>query len=365
MKRVIGIGFDHMHMGDQLRTAAAEPGADLVAVVDEDPARMASVCGDVGLADLPQVVGPPGSAPVDEALDRYRPEVAVVCSTTARHRAWVEVLAERGIAVQLEKPFGPSLADVDAMIATTERYGSTLAVNWPLAWYPTHRTAHRLIAEGAIGTVTEVHFYDGNRGPLHHVHDKIEVRPTDADKAGSWWYSKASGGGSLLDYLGYGTTLGTWFRDGEVPLSVTGATHVAPGLEVDEQSVVVAAYPSGLSSFQTRWGTFTDPWNHLTQPRTGFVVLGSHGTVASYDYDTHVTLQDADHLEGLVVPADVLAPEVRTGLAAVLHHLETGEPLDAPISHQIGRVGQLMVDAAVLSAESGRRVEVTSEGVCR
>ena len=362
MRRVIGIGFDHMHMGDQLRTAAAEPGADLVAVADDDPARMASVCAAVGLSDLPQVTGDPGSRSIEAALDRYRPEVAIVCSTTARHREWVEVLAPRGIAVQLEKPFGPHLGDVDAMIATADRHGTTLAVNWPLAWYPTHRTARRLIADGEIGTVTEVHFYDGNRGPLHHLHDKIEVQPTEADKAGSWWYSKAAGGGSLLDYLGYGTTLGTWFRDGELPLSVTAETHGAPGLEVDEQSVVVAAYRSGLSSFQTRWGTFADPWNHLTQPRTGFVVAGTHGTVSSYDYDPHVTLQNAGHIEGLVVPSDTLAPEVSTGLAAVLHHLETGAPLDAPVSMAIGRTGQLMVDAAVLSADTGRRVEVTPDG---
>lgn len=363
MRRVIGIGFDHMHMGDQLRTAAGEPGADLVAVVDEDAQRMASVCADIGLADLPQVVAGPGSTAVEEALDRYAPEVAIVCSTTERHRAWVEALAPRGIAVQLEKPFGPDLAAVDAMTAVAQEHGTALAVNWPLAWYPTHRTTRRLIAEGRIGEVTEVHFYDGNRGPLHHLHDKIEVQPTEADKAGSWWYSKAAGGGSLLDYLGYGTTLGTWFRGGEVPHAVTATTHVALGLEVDEQSIVVAAYRSGLSSFQTRWGTFTDPWNHLTQPRTGFVVLGTQGSLASYDYDPHVTLQDREHLDGLVVPADTLTPEVSTGLAALLHHLDTGEPLDPPISPSIGRTGQLIVDAAVRSAETGRRVEVDAEGL--
>ncbi|MEP6798737.1 MAG: Gfo/Idh/MocA family oxidoreductase, partial [Lapillicoccus sp.] len=178
MKRVIGIGFDHMHMGDQLRTAAAEPGADLVAVVDEDPARMASVCAAVGLASLPQVIGTPGSPSVEDALDRYQADLAIVCSTTAQHRDWVEALAPRGIAIQLEKPFGPHLGDVDAMIAAADRHGATLAVNWPLAWYPTHRTARRLIAEGEIGTVTEVHFYDGNRGPLYHLHDKIEVQPS-------------------------------------------------------------------------------------------------------------------------------------------------------------------------------------------
>ncbi len=359
MRRLVGIGFDHMHMGDQLRTAAAEPRVTLVGAIDTDAARMREVCQAVGLGDLAQVSD---FAQVDAALDAWRPDVAVVCSTTAQHQVWVERLTARGAAVLLEKPFGPDLTSVDAMIEMAHVHDTAVGVNWPLAWYPTHRTAYRLVSEGAIGAVSEVHFYDGNRGPLFHLHDKIEVTPTEQDKAGSWWYSAAAGGGSLLDYLGYGTTLGTWFRSGELPLSVTATTHVAPGLEVDEQSIVVAAYPSGLSSFHTRWGTFTDPWNHLTQPRSGFVLVGTHGTVSSFDYDRHVTLQDSTHLDGLEVPVDALAPEVSTGLSAMLHHLDTGEPLDGPMSTEIGRTGQLMVDAAQLSAAAGARVEITVDG---
>ncbi len=359
MRRLVGIGFDHMHMGDQLRTAVAEPGVTLVGAIDTDADRMRDVCRSVGLADLAQVSDP---GAVDAALEQWAPDIAVVCSTTAEHRHWVERLAPLGVAVLLEKPFGPDLGDVDAMIATAAAHGSSLGVNWPLAWYPTHRTAHRLVTAGRIGDITEVHFYDGNRGPLRHLHDKIEVDATDDARSGSWWYSKAAGGGSLLDYLGYGTTLGTWFRGGELPLTVTATTHVAPGLEVDEQAVVVAGYRSGLSSFQTRWGTFTDPWNHLTQPRSGFVLVGTEGTLSSYDYDRHVTLQDAEDLDGLEIGVDRLALEVSTGLGALLHHLDTGEPVDGPLSAQIGRTGQLMVDAAVLSAETGRRVDVTPDG---
>lgn len=358
-RRVVAVGFDHMHIGDQLRTAAAEPGVQLVGAIDADARRMRAVCDSLGLAELPQVSDP---ADVDAALYGWAPDLAIVCSTTAEHRAWVERLAPRGLAVLLEKPFGRDLADVDAMIAVAAGAGAVLATNWPSAWSPTHRTAHRLIAEGEIGTVTEIHYYGGNRGPLHHLHDKIEVSPSEHDRAASWWYSAAAGGGSLLDYLGYGTTLGTWFRQGEVPSTVTATTYGSPGLEVDEQSIVVAAYAAGLSSFHTRWGTFTDPWTHRTQPRTGYVVVGTHGTVSSFDYDGHVTVQDAAYLDGREVAVDVLAPEVSTGLGALLHHLDTGEPLDGPMSVGIGRTGQLLVDAAVLSARTGRRVEVTKYG---
>ena len=63
------------------------------------------------------------------------------------------------------------------------------------------------------------------------------------------------------------------------------------GLEVDEHSIVVARYAHGLSKFETRWGTFSDPWILQPQPRCGFIIAGTEGTVASYDYDDYVTVQ--------------------------------------------------------------------------
>ena len=48
-----------------------------------------------------------------------------------------------------------------------------------------------------------------------------------AAKPSSWWYKRASGGGSLLDYLGYGVTLGTWFLDGDKPIEVTSIPHLS------------------------------------------------------------------------------------------------------------------------------------------
>jgi glucose-fructose oxidoreductase len=72
-------------------------------------------------------------------------------------------------------------------------------------------TTKRLLDEGTIGQVLEVHDYDGNRGPLWHTADKKDCTAEDVqrEKPGSWFYKQDRGGGSLLDYLGYGTTLGT------------------------------------------------------------------------------------------------------------------------------------------------------------
>ena len=40
--RVVGINFDHMHMGDLLRQVQEHPAAEIVGICDEQPERMAT-----------------------------------------------------------------------------------------------------------------------------------------------------------------------------------------------------------------------------------------------------------------------------------------------------------------------------------
>ena len=232
-------------------------------------------------------------------LEQTRPDVVLLCPATAQHGDWVEKVAPYGVHILVEKPFAASLADADRMIHAVAQTGKTFVINWPLAWYPPHITTKRLLAEGVIGGLLEVHYYDGNRGPLRHIDDKIEISADEAarQKSQSWWYQKASGGGSLLDYLGYGVTLGTWFHEGRAPLEVSCMVDAKPGLEVDEHSVTIARYASGLSKYETRWGTFTDPWTLQPQPKCGFVVVGTAGTISSYDYEPVIRLQTRDRPE--------------------------------------------------------------------
>ncbi|HEY8884204.1 MAG TPA: gfo/Idh/MocA family oxidoreductase, partial [Chloroflexota bacterium] len=240
--------------------------------------------------------------------------------------------------------------------------GQTLLINWPLAWYPPHVTSKRLVDEGVIGRVIEVHYYDGNRGPTQHLADKEEVSPEEAQrrKRESWFYQKEQGGGSLLDYLGYGVTLGTWYHGGEAPIEVTTVVDEPAGLEVDEHSITVARYAAGLSKFETRWGTFTDPWTRQPQPKCGFNLVGTAGTISSYDYESTIRVQTHEHPDGLVVPVDELQPPRQNPIQYLIHCLETGEPVSGPLSPAICRIGQQIVDSAVLSAREKRTVPLVS-----
>ncbi|NUM56143.1 MAG: Gfo/Idh/MocA family oxidoreductase [Candidatus Hydrogenedentes bacterium] len=350
--RVAGINFDHSHMGDNLRMAFNHPNVEIVGICDEYPERMQSAITNFNIASERVFTD------YRECIESTRPDIVLLCPATARHGEWTEKVAPFGVHIIMEKPFAASLAEADRMIAALAKTGKTLAINWPLAWYPTHRTAKRLIDEGTIGDVLEVHYYDGNRGPLYHVADKVETTPEEIqrEKSRTWFYTKDHGGGSLLDYLGYGTTLGTWYHGGKKPIEVTSVTDEPVGLEVDEHSITIARYDVGLSKFETRWGTFTDPWTHQPQPKCGFVIKGSDGTISSYDYERTVRIQTRDCVEGRDVPVDELRPPLQNPVQYVVHCLDMGAPIEGPLSPAIARIGQQVVDTAMASAQEKRAV---------
>ena len=352
--RVVGVNFDHMHMGDLLREVAEHPEAEIAAIFHSDRAKMQAA---IEKFDIPEerIV-----TDVETCLRACRPDLIILCPATADHASAVEEVAGYGADILVEKPFAASLRDADRMIAAAGRHNVRLAINWPLAWYPPHVTTKRLIDEGAIGDVQQVHFYDGNRGPLYHLADKVVVSDEDVRRAKptSWWYKAASGGGSLLDYLGYGATLGTWYMGGEAPLTVTSVVDEPAGLEVDEHSITVCRYRTGLSKFETRWGTFSDPWTLQPQPKCGFVLVGTEGTISSYDFEPHVGLQTKAHPEVRYLPVDVLAAPFRKPVEYVLHCKQTSVPIAGPLSPELCRTAQRIVDTAALSARQKRTLEL-------
>jgi glucose-fructose oxidoreductase len=363
--QIAGINFAHFHMGDNLRMVAEHPDAEIVAICDENQEE-----STLGLEDTAEEFDVPDDRVYrdhERCLEETGPDVVILCPVASEHADWVEKVARYDVHVILEKPFATSVADADRMIERMEETGNRLAINWPLAWYPPHRTTKRLIDEGRIGDVTEIHYYDGNRGSgrfqqveysesgeMHFVgEDARESDPT------TWWHQGERGGGSLNDYLGYGVTLGTWFRDGDLPHSVTTDTHTPEWSEVDTHSVSIAHYDTGLSKYETRWGTFTDPWVHQPQPKCGFVVVGTEGTIATYDYEETVRVQDEDRPEGHEVAVDALEPPLQNPVQYVIHCIEEDRPIEfGPLSPGLCRAAQRIVDTARRSADRGETVEL-------
>jgi glucose-fructose oxidoreductase len=355
--KIAGICFEHMHMGDNVRMVFEHKDAEIIGICDEDPARMQDAIEKFDVPSNRVFTN------YRECLETCKPDLVLLCPSTANHGKWMTRVAEYKVPVLLEKPFAASLEEADQIAAAMQAAGVPYAINWPLRWYPSHATAQRLVEEGHIGQVREVHYYDGNRGPLHHLADKEETDPefVRREKGQSWWYKREAGGGSLMDYLGYGATLGTWFLDGAIPEEVTCVTDDPEGLEVDEHSVTVARYAFGLCTFQTRWGTFSDPWTYQPQPKCGFVLKGTEGTISSYDFEETVRLQTAICPEGADVPVDELEPPFQNPVQYMIHCLAEGEAIEGPLDPAVCRKAQRIVDTAAQSAREKRTLSLVGQ----
>src|SRR5690554_3076036 len=125
--RVVGINFDHMHMGDLLRLVVAHPDAELVGVWHHTADKPHDVLDRLKL-DRALF-----HADFDACMTKTKPTAAVVCASTGTHAQWVEKVAAYDIDVLVEKPFADTLVNADRMIAAVEGRGRKLAINWPLA----------------------------------------------------------------------------------------------------------------------------------------------------------------------------------------------------------------------------------------
>lgn len=348
--RVVGISFDHMHMGDLLRLTQENPAAEIAGIFDPSQPKMRRDINNLGISEEKVFTD------FETCMKTTKPDLAILCAAPADHAVYTERLAAYGVHVLVEKPFAASTADARRMIKAMKAVGKKLAVNWPLAWVESHVTAKRLIDEGMIGQLIEVHYYGGNRGPLYHLADKVEVLPEDVErqKPQSWWYKRSAGGGSLLDYLGYGATLGTWFMDGKAPIEITCTVDETPGIEVDQHSITICRYEGGLSKMETRWGTFTDPWTIQPQPSCGFVFVGTDGTIESGDYSDHVSVQTRRRPQVTEIPADRLADGRGNAIGYMLACIARGSAISGPLDPEVSLIGQRIIDTAVQSAREKR-----------
>ncbi|MEX0743955.1 MAG: Gfo/Idh/MocA family oxidoreductase [Phycisphaeraceae bacterium] len=112
------------------------PQANLVAVVDADAERAATVADEFGCEAL-------GS--VDELLAKHPNVKAVSVAVPTRHHATAaQPLIERGIACLIEKPLAPTMAEARAIADLAAKHGSVLQVGHTERFNPAVRAVAAL-----------------------------------------------------------------------------------------------------------------------------------------------------------------------------------------------------------------------------
>ncbi|AYY14003.1 gfo/Idh/MocA family oxidoreductase [Actinobacteria bacterium YIM 96077] len=191
MIRLAVAGMAHQHVLYIFDELAHQPGVELVAVAEPDPALLARYedrCGGV-----------PAYGDHREMLSAHDPDIVAVAGVYT-HRADVVADALRaGAHVIADKPLCTSLEQLERIEQAARETGGVVSVLFEKRGYPVTLAARRLLATGTLGELTLV----ASTGP--HVLRHRERPP--------WFFSGAYGG--VLGDLAV--------HDVDMVLAITGA----------------------------------------------------------------------------------------------------------------------------------------------
>ena len=360
--RVGVAGVAHMHVNELMRRFAEHPRVEMVAIADTEPeVPENNITSASSRAHTIQTAL--GEIGVKKKYDDYREmlgkeklDIVINNSENARHGEVVEACAAHGAHVMVEKPMAASLYEALRMTRACKAAGTKLAVNWPSTWDGRMRAMKRLLDEGRIGRLWQVHTRYGSLGPLSYGSTHPGVRSptamfTDEEKAATWWHRAGNGGGALLDYCCYGANLSRWYF-GQPAQAVFGMKMNANSHygSADDNAVLTVRFPNGMAVLQATWSCV----DHMMP--TGPILYGTEGTMRTEGMrgDGGVAMVLGKGQEPKIVPGDKF-PKGRTTLAEeFIHHIETGEPIHETMDSEFNLEAMAILDEGIRSAESGQ-----------
>ena len=192
-------------------------------------------------------------------------DLVVLASPPHVHREQAITALEGGAAVVIDKPFAPSVADAEAIIAAAEGAQRPLTVFQNRRWDGDFLTVARLLERGALGTV-------------HRFESTFER--FGAPKRDQWQgqITPAQGGGILFD-------LGSHLVDqaltlfGPATLEVAELRAVREGLGSEDDAFLSLRHESGVRSHLTmsRVAAQSGPRFRVLGDESGYSVYGLDG----------------------------------------------------------------------------------------
>ena len=119
---------------------------------------------------------------VEAALDATDPEAVLVTASLVGHVPAARAALESGRHVLIEKPFAPSVAEAEELVALADARGLTVAVSQNYRFFPAVRAVQQIVAEQTYGDLHAVALdfrqmsgAGGVRGPHHHLDEPLLV----------------------------------------------------------------------------------------------------------------------------------------------------------------------------------------------
>lgn len=336
--RVGIVGLVHGHVQGFLEHSQHNPQIEIVGIAEPDKQlgeQYASRYGvDRGLL----------FSSLEEMIKRTHPQAVLVYTNTFDHRRVVEICAQHGVHVMMEKPLAVSFEDALAIKKAANAGKIQVLVNYETTWYRSNRAAYDLVHDNALGEVRKVVVHDGHSGPR-----EIGVGPEFLN-----WLTdpKLNGGGALYDFGCYGTDLMTWLMNGQRPETVTAVTqHIKPDVypRVDDEATIILTYPKAQAIVQASWNWPFD--------RKDMEVYGQRGYVYTVKHDD-IRVRRAEESADQQVAAKPLPAADADSISYLRAVVIDGMKADGPSSLDINVTVAEILDAARRSAASGKTIHL-------
>ena len=144
--RIVGISFDHMHMGDLLRMVHENPDAEIAAIDDPDRAKMQAAVDAFAIPEERVFTD------FDVCMAAGSYDMAILCAATAEHATFTERLAPHGVHVFVEKPICLSahrayaLSELASQSGLQLRVGHTERFNPVVQWLRERLTDEQILS---------------------------------------------------------------------------------------------------------------------------------------------------------------------------------------------------------------------------
>ncbi len=215
-------------------------GAELVAVCDTDPGRLAAAS---------EAHGVPGYSDVAALLDEVRPDVVHVCTPHDQHADPAIAALERGIDVISEKPLASTLADGERLAAAAAASSARIGICFQNRYNLAVKAMAERLASGEFGAVL------GGSGTV--MWNRTAEYYLNRPWRGSW---QGGGGGLLMNQAIHTLDLLQWMLGEVTSVSGHAATRaLGDTIEVEDTAELVLTHANGARS--VFYATLANPVN--------------------------------------------------------------------------------------------------------
>lgn len=348
--RVAVIGCGWWSTFAHLPALAERPDAEIVALVDPDPARRRAAAGAFG--------SPPVHESVEDLLASVEVDGAVIAAPHSLHYPLATQTLSQGVHTLLEKPMVLDPAHARELMVLADENDVELLVDYPWHYNPHVLELRREIAAGRIGRVEHVSCLYAStvrelyRGKVEPYRDAFGY-PVNAPGASTYSDPAVSGGGQGQTQVTHAAALVQWLTQLR-PRRVAAFTANFE-LDVDLADSVAVEYASGALGTFSSTGAVQPDFEETVRVD----IVGDAGHIHLDVNQGSATIHSGAAVESLAV----LPLAERNPVAAPVHNLvdliqgrsDNGSPAE------VGAGAVDLVAAMYASARTGAAVEVYDE----